>query len=322
MDVRKPDDSGEGDAPKKLAKPSDKMEVMFGLIAKTETTFNDVWFGIFAELLQLSSVILNVANYQQALTTVSDILQIYGNSKNLRNVRLCLEVLLKKEKELIESQSIQKNFLGDLWVQMGNHLISESTTNSEEINERQLVLQMLVRHKKLSQKMVTTLLQNITSNEIMRRNECIATIREIYIHAAECGLEKSSADLEPILAWAYSSGARNSVTHLIHNIASIDTFLQADTFAICIINFLDEKQHKQLVNPVPIATLEDQNTLLFKYNKKLVFMAKDYVDSAAIKAQIQGETKNCFFQTKYECLMRNLNFNSVNDNESQSIKKT
>ncbi|EDV35318.2 LOW QUALITY PROTEIN: uncharacterized protein Dana_GF11791 [Drosophila ananassae] len=321
LDVRKPDDSGEGDAPKKLAKPSDKMEVMFGLIAKTETTFNDVWFGIFAELLQLSSVILNVANYQQALTTVSDILQIYGNFKNLRNVRLCLDVLLKKEKELVESLSIQKDFLGDLWVQMGNHLISESTTNSEEINERQLVLQMLIRHKKLNQKMVTTLLQNITSNEIMRRNECIATIREIYIHAAECGLEKSSADLEPILAWAYSSGARNSVTHLIHNIASIDTSLQADTFSICIINFLDEKQQKELSNPEPIATLEDQNTLLFKYNKKLVFMGKDYVDSAANKALHQGETKNCFFQTKYECLMRNLNFNSVNDNESQSIKK-
>ncbi|KAH8268288.1 hypothetical protein KR026_004200 [Drosophila bipectinata] len=321
LDVRKPDDSGEGDAPKKLAKTSDKMEVMFVLIAKTDTTFNDVWFGIFAELLQLSSVILNVANYQQALTTVSDICEMYGNSKNLRNVRLCIDVLLKKEEELVKSQSIQKNFLGDLWVKMGNHLISESTTNNEEINERQLVLQMLIRNKKLSQKMVTTLLQNITSNEIMRRNECVATIREIYIHAAACGLEKSSADLEPILAWAYSSGARNSVTHLIHNIASIDTFLQADTFAICIINFLDEKQQKELTNPEPIATLKDQNTLLFKYNKKLVFLAKDYVDSAPVKAQAQGETKNCLFQTKYECLMRNLNFNSVNDNESQSIKK-
>ncbi|XP_022209922.2 serine/threonine-protein kinase ATM [Drosophila obscura] len=328
LETRKNDSNGEGDAPKKVPRPSDKMEVLFGLIDKKETTFNDVWFAIYAELLQLSSVILNVANYQQALSTVVGVLQMYGNARNLKNVRLCMRCLLAKERQLLESKSIQENFLADLWSQMGNHLISVTTTISEEIKEKQLMLQMLIRHDKLNQKMASSLLHNITSNELLKRNECIATIREIYIRAGQCGQDKASAMLEPIISWAYGSGERSSVTQVIHNIASIDANLLADTFTISIINFLDEQQLQQLCNPEPgPGTLPaDLNLLAYRYNKQLVCLDKEYL--APVKTanqQLHSETKspakNCLYQSNYEFLMRSLNFQNSGDSQASAILK-
>ncbi|KAH8369440.1 hypothetical protein KR009_011024 [Drosophila setifemur] len=320
-EVRKNVENGEDDAPKKVPKPSDKMEVMFDLIDKKENTFNDVWLAIFAELLQLSDVILNMANYQQTLTTLSDILQIYGNSRNLKSLRLCLGVLLNKEQRLIKSKSMEGNFLTKLWSQMGNHLISETTTNSDEIREKQLVLQLLIRHHKVSQKMVTTLLHNIISNEMLKRNECFATIREIYIHADECGQDKTSADLQLVIAWAYGNGERNSATQLIHNIASLDAQLHADTFAISIINFLDEQQHQELCRSERLNVSTNHNILAYKYNKQLICLTKDFMEPFALHTQLKSETKNCLYQTNYECLMRCLNLQSANDNEPISIIK-
>ncbi|XP_017035887.1 serine/threonine-protein kinase ATM [Drosophila kikkawai] len=320
-EARKPDENGDGDVPKKVPKPSDKMDEIFVLIDKKETTFNDVWFAIFTELLQLSSVILNVGNYQQSLVTVSDIMQMYGNARNLRNLRLCLRSLLEKEKELLKSQSIQEGFLAELWKRMGNHLISETTTNSEGIKEKQLVLQLLIRHHKLSPKMVTSLLQNITTNEMMKRNECFATIREIYIHAGACGQDKASADMEPIIAWAYGSGERTSATQVIHNIASIDAKLQADTFAISIINFLDQQQLEELSKSESKEISAEQNLLAFKYNKQFVCLNREYAQPFVSITQLQSETKNCLYQTNYECLMRSLNYQSVNDNQPAAILK-
>ncbi|EDW38328.1 GL12076 [Drosophila persimilis] len=276
LELRKNDSNGDGDAPKKLPRPSDKMEVLFGLIDKKETTFDDVWFAIYAEVLQLSIVVLNVANYQQALSTVLGILQMYGNVRNLTNVRICVRCLLAKERELLQSQSIQENYLADLWSQMGNHLISVTTTISEEIKEKQLMLQMLIKHDKLNQKMASSLLHNFISNEMLKRNECIATIREIYIRAGQCGQDKASATLEPIISWAYGSSGRCSVTQVIHNIASIDANLLADTFSISIINFLDEQQLQQLCNsPDPGTVPADQNLLAYRHNKQLLCLDKE-----------------------------------------------
>ncbi|BFF89361.1 serine/threonine-protein kinase ATM [Drosophila madeirensis] len=329
LETRKNDANGEGDAPKKVPRPADKMEVLFALIAKKETTFNDVWFAIYTELLQLGSVILNVANYQQALSTVLGVLLMYGNARNLKNVRLCVRCLLAKERHLLESRSIQENFMADLWSQMGNHLISVTTTISEEIMEKQLMLQMLIKHDKLNQKMASSLLHTITSNELLKRNECIATIREIYIRSGQCGQDKASAMLEPIISWAYGSGEKTSVTQVIHNIASIDANLLADTFTISIINFLDEEQLQQLCNADPGQdTLPaDPNLLAYRYNKQLLCLDKEYMtpvlSSASQQLQIEtkSSTKNCLYQSNYEFLMRSLNFQSATDSQAAAILK-
>ncbi|XP_026850238.1 serine/threonine-protein kinase ATM [Drosophila persimilis] len=327
LELRKNDSNGDGDAPKKLPRPSDKMEVLFGLIDKKETTFDDVWFAIYAEVLQLSIVVLNVANYQQALSTVLGILQMYGNVRNLTNVRICVRCLLAKERELLQSQSIQENYLADLWSQMGNHLISVTTTISEEIKEKQLMLQMLIKHDKLNQKMASSLLHNFISNEMLKRNECIATIREIYIRAGQCGQDKASATLEPIISWAYGSSGRCSVTQVIHNIASIDANLLADTFSISIINFLDEQQLQQLCNsPDPGTVPADQNLLAYRHNKQLLCLDKEClapVKSAnqQLHSEHKSPAKNCLYQSNYEFLMRSLNFQSASESQAAAILK-
>lgn len=321
LETKKADENGEGDAPKKIPKPADKMETIFSLIDKKENTFNDVWLAIFTEILQLSSVILNVANYQMALTTVAEIMQMYGNAKNLRNLRLCLAHLLTKEQELLHSKSIREDFLGELWSQMANQLISETTTNSEEIKEKQLVLQMLIRHNKLNQKLSSTLLNNIISNEMLKRNECLATIREIFIHADKCGQDKASADLEPIIAWAYGSADRFIAAQMIHNIDSIDAQLQADTFAISIINFLDVQQLRQISQSEHIVPSTERNLLAYKYNEQLICFDKDYATPFESITHIQSETKNCLIQSNYDCLMRGLNFEIAKENKPAAIIK-
>ncbi|EDX12862.1 GD20371 [Drosophila simulans] len=321
LETKKTDENGEGDAPKKIPKPADKMETIFSLIDKKENTFNDVWLAIFTEILQLSSVILNVANYQMALTTVAEIMQMYGNARNLRNLRLCLANLLTKEQELLHSKSIREDFLGELWSQMANQLISETTTNSDEIKEKQLVLQMLIRHNKLNQKLSSTLLNNIISNEMLKRNECLATIREIFIHADKCGQDKASADLEPIIAWAYGSADRFIAAQMIHNIDSIDAQLQADTFAISIINFLDVQQLRQISQSEHILPSTERNLLAYKYNEQLICFDKDYAIPFESITQAQSETRNCLIQSNYDCLMRGLNFEIAKENKPAAIIK-
>jgi len=170
-------------------------------------------------------------------------------------------------------------------------------------------------------KMASTLLHNITTNEMLKRNECFATIREIFIHADKCGQDKASADLEPIIAWAYGSGDRNNTAQLIHNIASIDSRLQADTFAISIINFLDEQQLEEITSPSPLAVPVEQNLLAYKYNKQLICLDTDYAAPFTSITQLQSETKNCLFQTNYDCLMRGLNFQIAKENHPSAILK-
>ncbi|XP_039495619.1 serine/threonine-protein kinase ATM [Drosophila santomea] len=321
LETKKNDENGEGDAPKKIPKLADKMETIFSLIDKKENTFNDVWLAIFTEILQLSSVILNVANYQMALATVAEIMQMYGNARNLRSLRLCLANLLTKEHELLQSKSIREDYLGDLWSQMANQLISETTINSDEIKEKQLVLQMLIRHNKLNQKMTSTLLNNIISTEMLKRNECLETIREIFIHAEKFGQDKASADLEPIIAWAYGSADRFIAAQMIHNIESIDAQLQADTFAISIINFLDVQQLQQISRREHILAPTERNLLAYKYNEQLICFDKDYAIPFESITQVQSEIKNCLIQSNYECLMRGLNFEIAKENNPAAILK-
>ncbi|XP_023036036.1 serine/threonine-protein kinase ATM [Drosophila willistoni] len=319
-----------GDVPKKIHRQNDQMETMFKLIDKKEATFSDIWFAIFAELLQLSDGILNLANYQQALTITLDVLQMYGNARNLKNIRLCIVSLLKKERNWLDTQSLPPNTFGELWTQITTNLISDTTANGDEIREKQIILQMLIRHGKLDPKVVRNLLQTITSNEVLKRNECIATIREIFIRSRLCGLDKaSSVEFKPIVEWAYASGERSTATQAIHNIAAIDAKLLADTFSISIINFLDEQQLQQLCNQNADAigndSESDHKMLSYKYNRKLVCLDRDFLGHFKAKNNLTTETngaaKNCLYQNNYEFLMRTLNFQNANDNQPRSMLK-
>ncbi|XP_062138082.1 serine/threonine-protein kinase ATM [Drosophila sulfurigaster albostrigata] len=314
------------DVPSKRVKV-DYMERIVESIESKETSFNDTWFAIFAQMLQLSTAIVNVANYELALKTTRDVLLIYGNGENLRNVRLCLLSILSKEQQLLRTQSISTDYLADVWSQIAGHLITDSRQVADVVVEKQIMLQALIRHNKLSSKHCASLLQSIQANEFLRRNECISTIREIFIHADNCGLDKTStAALEPIVKWAYGS-EKVSAMQMIHNIAAIDAKLLADTFTIGIINFLDEQQLQQLNSRVELpATDENLQLLQYKYNKQLICLDAQFQSrlKCAAKSQNPAElpsAKNCLFQHNYELLMRSLNLTASNEHTATDLLK-
>lgn len=282
-------------------------------------------FAIYAELLQFD-VIINAANYQLALLTTLDVLLIYGNGKNLHNVRICLTSLLQKELQLLETQSIPVDFMAEKWTQIATHLISETRPAADEIVEKQIILQSLIRHNKLNQTLCNALLQSITTNEMLRRNECIETLRHIFIYAEQCGLDKTSGSLEPIIKWAYAIDKSNA-TQMIHNIAAIEPKLLADTFAIGIINFLDEQQLQQLSNTPansPTTTATDHlQLLLYKYNKQLICLDEKFqsqlLQSGGMPTPMRSAAKNCLFQRNYELLMRMLNITTASEHSISSI---
>ncbi|ALC48364.1 tefu [Drosophila busckii] len=304
----------------------DKMETMFNLIDKQETSFNDIWFAICAELLLLSDCIINAANYQQILQTTLDVLLIDGNARNMRSVRQCLSSLLQKEQQLVQSQGMQPNYLAEAWTQIATHLIAEVQPAATVIQEKQLILQLMIRHQKLSATLCSTLLQSITTTQMLRRNECIATIREIFKHAEHCGLDKTAAEMESIINWAFASD-KSSATQMIHNIAALDAKLLADTFAIGIINFLDEQQLKQLTSNATATPIAASNLQLlqFKYNEQLVCLQQSFqlqlqVADSQQSAVVIGN-KNCLFQNNFELLMRLLNFGTSNEHCIGAILK-
>ncbi|KAH8396072.1 hypothetical protein KR222_002674 [Zaprionus bogoriensis] len=304
----------------------DKLDSIVSLIEKQETSFNAIWFAIFAELLQLSDAIINAANYQQTLQLTLDVLLIYDNGRNLHHVRLCVTSLLAAEQQLLQAQAIPaEGFLSELWTQIAAHLISETRSTADVIAEKQLMLQALIRRHKLTPALCCTLLQSITSNEILRRNECIATIREIFIHAQHCGLDKASAEMEPIIGWAYASEKINA-TQMIHNIAAIEPQLLADTFSIGIINFLDERQQLEQQLPSTCAASEANLQLLqYKYNKQLICLDEQFQaqlrPSRATATEALPGAKNCLFQHNYELLMRMLNPGTTNEHTANAILK-
>ncbi|XP_032588976.1 serine/threonine-protein kinase ATM isoform X2 [Drosophila mojavensis] len=303
----------------------DKLEEVIQLIDKQETKFNVIWFAIFAELMQFSGII-NAANYQLALSTTVDVLLIYGNGKNLRNVRLCLTSLLQRELELLKEESIPVNFLSEQWTKIATFLIAETRPAADEIIEKQLILRSFIRYKKLNQASCNALLQSITTNEMLRRNECMETIRYIFINAQQCGLKKSSNSLEPIIKWAYAT-EKSSATQMIHNIAAIDPKLMADTFAIGIINFLDGQQLQQLAKVQTAITTADGNDnlqlLLYKYNKKLICLDEQFqsvlLQSNGLHKPIRSNAKNCLSQQNYELLMRMLNISTSSEHSITSL---
>ncbi|XP_043070286.1 serine/threonine-protein kinase ATM [Drosophila grimshawi] len=326
-----PNQNKDADANTSKRQKVDIMTSIINLINMQKTSFSAVWFAIFAELLQLSSSIISEGNYYQEMReTTLHVLQIYGNAYNLRNVRLCLASMLAKEQEQKLSKS--HTIVSDFYAQVATHLISETRPAAEEIIEKQIILQSLIKYDKLSAKLCTTLLQSITTNEMLRRNECIATIRVIFTHAEQCGIDKATAVVEPLIRWAYDH-EKSIATQIINNIAAIDQKLLADTFAIGIINFLDEDQVQQLAtsnnNNSPIATEKAEFTqlqlLLYKYNKQLVCLDDPFQSRLRGPITAHSETpasvKSCLYVHNYELLMRMLDPAITNESSTSSLIK-
>lgn len=256
----------------------------------------------------------------------SNILQDFLNAQNLKNVRLTLWQLLQKEQKYIKTKAIPTNYCHELWQNMMQLLINDTSSSDQIIAEKQLVLQNLIKFQKLSAEQCITLLNSFMTNAALKRTECIRTIQEILKNADRLGLDKTSEIVGQIIAWMYGDRNKNEAKTLLLHIEPIPLELIAKTCAIAVINFL---------NPLALNSLEPSGAknsnlqlLLYKYNRKLLCLEvhgeelklkSNLKDLSASNLISNSEHKNCLFQSNYELLMRTLNFETSKGLASKDI---
>lgn len=233
-----------------------------------------------------------------------------------RSIRRSLTAILKFEDDLSSSNDkFYISYIEETWKKIVNFLISESSENNDIIIEKQILLQELIKHGKLSFESSNNLIQSIISNSILRRTEAFETIRQILIHSDICGIDKNSNIVERFLIWAYEANEKINARSMLLNIAPVDITLINDTCAIAVINFLNEHQifpTTSCGDEIPMH-LSNLKMLQYKYNIKFVCLEehgktiKSRQTAADPDVVSSKELGNCLFQNTYELLMRTLN---------------
>lgn len=277
-----------------------------------------------AELLKEINSVINITNFQPLLVLILNILKIYKNKKNLKSVRLCLTELLVKEKEFIKNKSIPFNYCQDEWLNIIQILITDTSSCSDIVAEKQLLLQQLIIHHKLRAEDCTMLLNSFITNAALKRSECVLTIQNILKQADVMGLDKTCPLIGQTIAWLYGERDKNEAKTILLNIEPVRPALIAETCAIAVINFLDETVLKTLE---PINTFNQKNftleVLQFKYNRKFLCLERHGKQLKSLQqnhtVNKANEQKNCLFQANYELLMRTLNFETSNGTSCKDI---
>ncbi|XP_054727235.1 serine/threonine-protein kinase ATM isoform X1 [Anastrepha obliqua] len=317
-----------GDQPiNKMAKISDKLDIMLQLV-QHDNTFNETWFAILGVLLGNQQNVINLTNYPELLQAISNITNVSSNAMTWRSIRRGLTaVLMFEENGILGVNKVYVSYCTDKWNKIVNFLISESSENNNIITEKQLLLQALIKHGKLSSEASNKLIQSIISNSILRRAEAFETIRQILIHADICGVDKNSKTIEKIIIWAYEINDKINARSMLLNIAPVDVTLINDTCAIAVTNFLNEQQI------FPSTTYRDDfqmnyynlNLLQYKYNIKFVCLEEHGKPLKSMQTFLQAKSakskplNNCLFQNTYELLMRTVNLEISKETTCASI---
>ncbi|XP_036340144.1 serine/threonine-protein kinase ATM isoform X1 [Rhagoletis pomonella] len=285
-------------------------------------------FAILGSLLSNQQNVINLTNYHELLQVISTVLNISSNAMTWRSIRRSLIAILFFEKEQISS--LNKVYVSDCtetWNKIVNFLISESSENNIIIMEKQLLLQALIKHGKLSSEASNNLIQSIITNSILRRAEAFETIRQILINSDICGVDKNSSTIERIINWAYEVNDKINARSMLLNIAPVNITLINDTCAIAVINFLDEQQifSSTAYRDEIQRQSYDLNMLQYKYNIKFVCL-EDHgkiLNSISKLAHpmnaLSKSLNNCLFQNTYELLMRTVNLEISKETSCASI---
>ncbi|KAM7347211.1 serine/threonine-protein kinase tefu isoform 2-T3 [Cochliomyia hominivorax] len=299
----------------KISKPEDKMNILLQQVQPAKTEFNEIWLSILSELVKEIKSVINITNYQPLILLNLNVLTNFKNAKNLKSIRLCLSELLSKEKEFLSIKSIPFNYCQDEWLKIVKILITDTSSCAETIAEKQLLLQKLINHEKLTAEDCNNLLNSFMSNAALKRSECLLTIQQILIQADVMGLDKTSPIIAQTIVWLYGERDKNEAKTIILNIEPISPELIAETCAIAVINFLDDKVLKMSTE---ILSQNNKNLnlemLQFKYNRKFVCLERHGRELRKLQQNYSlhqvNEQKNCLFQLNYELLMRTLNFDT------------
>ncbi|XP_037818798.1 serine/threonine-protein kinase ATM isoform X1 [Lucilia sericata] len=297
----------------KISKLEDQLEVLLNLVQNSKGEFNEIWLSILAELVREIPDVINITNYQPLLCLNLNILKNYKNNKNLKSIRLCLTELLSKEKQFVAIKSIPHNYGQEEWIKIVKILITDTSSDNEIITEKQLTLQQLIKHHKLTAEDCTQLVNSFMTNAALKRTECVLTIQDILKQADVMGLDKTSPLIGQTIQWLYGERDKNEAKTILLNIEPVKPALIAETCAIAVINFLDETTLKTSTSTVtPKEKSPTLEMLQFKYNRKFLCLERHgkLVKSIQQKQNIckTNEQKNCLFQANYELLMRTLNF--------------
>ncbi|XP_011193336.2 serine/threonine-protein kinase ATM [Zeugodacus cucurbitae] len=312
---------------KKVSKVSDKLDIILRLI-QSDNTINETWFAILAALLNTQRNIINLSNYQELLQFVSNVLNISANVVIWKSIRRSLIAILKFEDSRSScSDKVYMSYSEKTWIKIVDFLISESSESNDIITEKQILLQELIKHDKLSFESSKRLIQAIISNSILRRTETFETIRTILIYSDICGIDKNSNIIEQILKWAFEVNEKINTRSILQNIDPVDITLINDTCAIAVINFLNEQQIFTLTSGEDEIQMNfsNLNVLQYKYNIKFVCLeehgkAIKLRQNAADPDDISSEElSNCLFQNTYELLMRTLNIEISKQTKCASI---
>ncbi|XP_012162970.1 serine/threonine-protein kinase ATM isoform X2 [Ceratitis capitata] len=275
-------------------------------------------FAILAAVLKNHHHVINLSNYHELLQFISTVLNISASGIIWRSIRRSLLAILLFEEKESSNRDIKTyiNYCTETWNKIVTFLISESSENNDIIVEKQLLLQSLINHRKLSAESSNSLIQSIISNSVLRRTEAFETIRQILINAYNCGIDKNSITIEKILVWSYEVNEKINARSMLLNIAPVDIMLINDTCAIAVTNFLNEQQKFSTIprqQEIQINS-ENLNMLQYKYNIKYLCLEEHGKALRSMQSPTQSfgtspnTLNNCLFQNTYELLMRTVNF--------------
>lgn len=278
--------------------------------------------SILAELVNEIDCVINITNFRQLLQTNLQTLQDYTNAKNLRSIRLSLTKILEKEKQFLAAKSITANYCHEDWLSVVQILITDTSSCSDVISEKQLLLQILIAHEKLSIDNCITLINSFITNSALRRSECVTTLQDIFKNADQIGLDKTSPLVGQCITWLYGDKDRNEAKSILLHIEPIKPHLIAETCAIAVINFLNHTTLKSSSVLLPSIKYNLQS-LQYKYIRKYLCLEKHANDLKLLeeKGRTTKNTSsvNCLFQSSYEFLMRSLNFETTQGTTCKDI---
>ncbi|XP_013106382.2 serine/threonine-protein kinase ATM [Stomoxys calcitrans] len=305
----------------KISRTADKLEVILDFVQAFSSKYNDIWLSILAEIANEIDNIINIANYEQLLNATASILQHYTNAKNMRSVRFLLTKLLYKEKEFLATRSIPCNYCQDAWLKVVQLLISDTSSCPDVISEKQIILQKLIAHDKLSIDHCSTVISSFLTNAGLRRSECVVTLQDIFKNADSIGLDKTSIVVSQCITWLYGDKDRNEAKSILLNVEPINPNLIAETCAIAVINFLSDKTLRQFT-PKKVDVNNNLQYLRFKYIRKFLCLEYHGQKLKSFSKESNGEvavSSNCLFQNNYEFLMRCLNLDTTQGTTCKDI---
>lgn len=205
------------------------------------------------------------------------------------------------------------------WRTFATAIVSDNSSPTDDVvHEKQLVLQLLIQHKKLDSTECLSLMHLFFNNRFMRRNDCIQTVLTIFENCEKLNILKSNELAGDVISWLYDYKQQTNID-VIRSIDLIDISLIAKLAGTVSINFLG-------VEP---KILNSKNTcsdltkcLALKFNSKFLCLerhAKDLEKLKNVEALLEDSAENCLIQLNYEKLMRTVNFETSLDLTIASI---